>query len=104
MADSSLPQAYYRGGADLTPRLRQDVRIDPDTGLVRKTHGISLYDDPAWVEQFGGAYLVKSIPAGLRIIQRGQNPHHFELTPNEPMTFERYVELLAQVVLRAVTD
>jgi hypothetical protein len=34
--------------------------------------------------------------------QRGRDPGHYELMPAEPMSFERYVELLQQVVLRPV--
>jgi hypothetical protein len=35
------PQASFRGGADLTPRLGIDVLIDRNTGLLRTDRGIS---------------------------------------------------------------
>ena len=100
--DPLPPQALFRGGADLTPRLGVDVLIDRNTGLLRTDRGISLFADPATVERFGGAYRVESIPAGLKMQQRGRDPSHYELIPAEPMSFERYVELLQQVVLRPV--
>ncbi len=100
--DPLPPQALFRGGADLTPRLGIDVLIDRYTGLLRTDRGIFLFDDPAQVERFGGAYRVESIPEGLKMQQRGRDPGHYELMPAEPMSFERYVALLKQVVLRPV--
>lgn len=97
-------QPLYRGGSDLTPRLGLDVLIDRDTGLLRVDRGISLFSDPALVEKFGGAYRVEFIPPSLKVEQRGRLANHYELMPAEPMTFEKYVELLAQVVLRAVAE
>ncbi|MGH9840256.1 MAG: hypothetical protein ACREEM_15850 [Blastocatellia bacterium] len=77
-----------------------DVLIDPGTGLLRTDRGISLFSDSAKVERFGGAYRVESFPAGLKIEQRGRDASHYELMPAVPMTYEEYVELLAQVLLR----
>ena len=102
--DPLPPQDLCRGGADLTPRRGIDVLIDRNTGLLRTDRGISLFDDPTRVEQFGGAYRVESIPEGLQIQQRGRDPGHYELMPAEPISFERYVELLKQVVLRPVQE
>ena len=78
--DPSLPQDLFRGGSDLTPRLGRDVLNDPNTGLLRTDRGISLFDDAAKVERFGGAYKVESIPEGLRIQQRGKDPGHYDST------------------------
>ena len=100
--DPLPPQALFRGGADLTPRRGIDVLIDRDTGLLRTDRGISLFADPATVERFGEAYTVESIPAGLKMQQRGRDPGHYELMPAEPISVERYVELLQQVVLRPI--
>lgn len=100
--DALPPQTLFRGGSDLTPRPGIDVLIERNTGLLRTDRGISLFDDPAKVERFGAAYTVESIPEGLKIQQRGRDPGHYELMPAEPMTFERYVQLLTQVVLRPV--
>jgi hypothetical protein len=95
----ALPPVY-RGGPDLTP-LPRDVKVDPQTGLVQPTHGVSLSSDPADLRRFGGAYEVVSFPEGLVIRQRGRRITHFELMPAEAMTFERYRRLLEQVVLKA---
>jgi len=54
------------------------------------------------VDRFGAAYAVESIPEGLKMQQRGRDPGHYELMPAEPMTFETYIQLLTQVVLRPV--
>lgn len=102
MPDPTSPQLLYRGGSDLTPRLGIDVLIDRNTGFLRMDRGISLFSDPAIIEKFGVAYWVEFIPPGLKVEQRGRNASHYELMPAEPMTFERYVELLAQVALHAV--
>lgn len=79
-----------------------DVLTDPNTGLLRTDRGIFLFDDPARVERFGGAYHVESIPERLYVQQRGRDPGHYELMPAELMPLERYIELLDQVVLRPV--
>jgi hypothetical protein len=100
--DPLSPQALFRGGDDLTPRLGIDVLIDQNTSLLRTDRGISLLADRATVERFGGAYRVESIPEGLKMQQRGRDPSHYELMPAEPLCSERYVELLQQVALRPV--
>ena len=100
--DPLPPQALFRGGSNLTPRVGIDVLVDRNTGLLRTDRGISLFDDPAKVEHFGGAYKVEFIPEGLKIQQRGRDLGHYEVMPAEPMTFERYAELLKRVVLRPV--
>lgn len=53
-------------------------------------------------QRFGVASRVEFLPEGLKMQQRGRDPSHYELMPAEAMTFERYVELLKQVVLRPV--
>ena len=102
--DSLPPQDLFRGGSDLTPRLGIDVLVDQVTGLLRTDRGISLFSDPSRLAKFGSVYQVEFIPLGLKVEQRGRDAQHFELMPDEPMTLARYVELLAQVVLRPVTD
>ena len=96
----ALPQVLFRGGAVLTPRLGIDVLLERDTSLLRTDRGVSLFDDPAKAARFGTVYMVESFPEGLKMQQRGRDPGHYELMPAEPMTFERYVELLTHVVLR----
>lgn len=94
--------SVFRGGSELTPRLGTDVLIDRTSGLLRTDRGISLFDDPARVARFGGAYQVESIPEGLKVQQRGRDLGHYELMPAEPMSFERFTDLLQQVALREV--
>jgi hypothetical protein len=96
----ALPHVFFRGGPTLTPRLGIDVLLERNTGLLRIDRGVSLFDDPVKAARFGAVYRVESFPEGLTIQQRGRDPNHYELMPTEPMTFERYVELLTQVVLR----
>lgn len=91
----------YRGGTNLRPR-PGEVRVDPATGLLRTTHGISVYDRPDNLERFGGAYEIVSAPDKLRIIQRGRDSHHFEIVPAVPMSLAEYEEVLQQIVLGAV--
>jgi hypothetical protein len=52
-----VERLYYRSGASLKAR-RNDVRIDPQTGKLRSTRGISVYDlpDHANLTKFGGIY------------------------------------------------
>jgi len=90
----------FRGGADLTPRLGIDVLLERNTGLLRIDRGISLLDDPAKAERFGAVYVVESLPEGRKMQQRGRDAGQYELMPAEPMTLERDVALLTQVVLR----
>jgi hypothetical protein len=94
----------FRGGSTLIPRLGIDVLIDKATGLLRTDRGVSVFDEAARVERFGGAYQVESIPSGLTVQQRGRDLGHYESIPAEPMTFERYAALLQQVVLRPVDE
>jgi hypothetical protein len=68
---------YYRGGPSLAAR-PIDVIINPKTGLVATTRGVSVFDRPDGLERFGGAYEVGPIPESLRIVKTGRNPHHFE--------------------------
>ncbi len=92
---------FYRGGNSLRAK-QQEVRIDPITGLLRTTHGISVFDRPDNLDRFGGAYRVTAVPDDLRIIQRGRDPHHFEIVPARPMTLAEYEQVLNQITLICV--
>jgi hypothetical protein len=92
---------FYRGGNSLQPTAH-DIRIDPTTGLLRTTHGVSVYDRPDNLDRFGGAHRVTGLPASLRIVQRGRDPHHHEIVPAGPMTLAEYENALSQIVLTAV--
>ena len=101
-APTALPQVFFRGGAVLAARLGIDVLRERNSGLLRTDRGVSLFDDPEKAARFGDVYRIESFPTGLKIQQRGRDPNHYELMPAEPMPFERYVELLTQVVLRPI--
>jgi RHS repeat-associated protein len=89
---------FYRGGASLEAG-PNDVKFDPE-GLVKTTHGPSLNTDPAKLERFGEVYEIKLVPPELQIIQRGMNASHYEIVPRQPMTLERFNELLRSVVTK----
>ncbi|MBR6395606.1 MAG: hypothetical protein IKS09_01415, partial [Lachnospiraceae bacterium] len=91
-SDTSL----YRGGNSFEVR-PADIRIDPNTGLVQPTHGLSVNVDPNAVVQFGGAYRIDELPKGLTVIQRGNRPGHFEIVPEYPMPIDIYQYLLRQI-------
>ncbi len=93
--------AYYRGGASLAPR-PIDVIINPRTGLLMPTRGVSIFDRPDGLERFGGAYEIGPIPDTLRIVKAGRNPHHFEIAPAYEMTLDAYEAELAKVSLTPV--
>jgi hypothetical protein len=92
---------YFRGGNSLTPRPR-DVKVDPATGLLQTTRGISVFSHPGNLDRFGGAYRVSDIPDELRVIQHGRNPTHFEIVPAHPMTLTEYEEALGKITLTPV--
>jgi hypothetical protein len=89
---------YYRGGKSLKP-FRQEVKLDPATGLVLPTHGVSVRDRPDKLDRFGGPFRVTSVPPELKIIQRGTDRHHFEIVPAYPMPFAEYEDALDRIVL-----
>jgi hypothetical protein len=92
---------YYRGGANLTPRL-SEVKTDKATGMVLPQRGLSVFDRPDGLDRFGGANEVANLPEGLRVVQVGRDPHHHEIVPTAPMTFDEYTELLKRIVLAPV--
>lgn len=92
------PSEYqvFRGGSNFTLK-PGEFRLDPTTGLVKPTHGISLDVNASTIERFGGAFQIKSVPPELRIIQRGNRLEHFEVVPRQPMPPEQFQELLNQI-------
>jgi hypothetical protein len=93
--------SFYRGGPSLAPR-QIDVMINPKTGMVGTTRGVSVFDLPDGLDRFGGAYELGPIPETLQVIQRGRDPHHHEITPAQPMTFDEYSAELAKITLTPV--
>jgi len=91
-------KVFYRGGQSLEPS-SEEVKFNPLTGLLRTTHGVSVFDSPEQVERFGGAYRLESIPATLAVIQRGRDLRHHEIVPAHPMSWDEYREALLEVKL-----
>jgi len=66
---------------------------------LQPTQGVSVWDRPDGLERFGGAYRVTALPDTLMVIQRGRNPHHYEIVPATPMTLAECEAELSQIVL-----
>lgn len=76
--------------------------MDPQTGFVRDTHGVSVFDNPQSVSSKGFVpHRVDqgSVPDSLRVIQRGQDPHHYEIVPRPgaSLTPEQFARCLSQI-------
>jgi hypothetical protein len=89
----------YRGDGTKVARPNVDIKVDKKTGLViPEKSGLSVHvDQQKLLGRFGSAPRVKSIPDELQIIQQGKDPGHYGITPKQPMTPERFQELLNQV-------
>lgn len=91
-------RSVYRGGDDFTVK-NNEIKINPETGNVKTTHGVSLDVNPDSLSKFGGAYRIDSLPEGLKIIQRGIRAEHFEIVPAYEMPLETFQQLLNQIVV-----
>ncbi|MEM7248201.1 MAG: RHS repeat-associated core domain-containing protein [Acidobacteriota bacterium] len=97
---------YYRGAKpgeepDFTPRPRVDYKTDAN-GHVKPTHGVSVFDNAGSVKTKGfDPHKVdqESVPDQLRIIQRGNDPHHHEIVPKPEvkLTPDEYAEKLKEI-------
>ena len=84
----------YRGGSDLTLKPNEYKVLSDGT-----KRGLSTNIDPTQVEKFGGAYRVKRIPRGLKIVQQGKNLSHYEIIPDKALTIEQFQFLINKIVL-----
>jgi hypothetical protein len=69
------------------------------------TRGVSVFDNPTSVSSKGFVpYKVdrSSIPDSLRIIQRGSDLHHFEITPKPGanLTQQQYIDACSSIVCK----
>ncbi|MCL2082462.1 MAG: hypothetical protein FWH04_04400 [Oscillospiraceae bacterium] len=89
--------SVYRGGKNFTVKA-SDIKFD-NKGNVKTSHGVSLHVDPKNknIVNNGGAYRIDSLPKGLKIVQRGNKPEHFEIVPTKAMPLAEYQKLLNQV-------
>ena len=97
---------FFRGarpGEDPTFAPRpNEYKVDPATGTVRPTHGVSVFDNPGSVASKGfepHEVNQSTIPSQLRIIQRGGDLHHYEIVPQlgTSLTPEDFADLLGQI-------
>ena len=106
-SDGNLALAsMYRGGP-YTVRPGTDVKVDavgslkPD-GLGR-WRGLSVNEDPAKVSKFGEVTEVQMLPPELEFTQIGA-AGHWEITNKGPMTLERYIDLMKDIVRKPLED
>jgi hypothetical protein len=97
---------YYRGAKpgeepSFVPR-PNDYKVDTNTGFVKDTHGVSVFDNPGSVSR--NNYVphqidMDTVPDSLRIIQRGNDPRHFEIVPKPGanLTPDEYTNALCQI-------
>ncbi|WP_412103894.1 RHS repeat-associated core domain-containing protein [Streptomyces californicus] len=103
--NSCGPTAYYRGAKGGAPSFvprPNDYKVDPATGFVKETHGVSLFDNPGSITSRGfepHGINPASMPATLRIIQRGKDVNHYEIVPapGANLTPARYGEELSKI-------
>jgi RHS repeat-associated protein len=79
-----------------------EFRVDPETGFVRGTHGVSVFNNPGSVASRGyEPYEVNmsSVPDELTLIQRGQDLTHYEIVPapGVGLTPEDYITSLLRI-------
>ena len=86
--------SVYRGGNSMQVKTGEYKILSNGT-----KRGISVNTNPTQVQNFGGAYRVKRIPRGLKIVQQGKNLSHFEIIPNKALSLSQYQTLLDKVVL-----
>jgi RHS repeat-associated protein len=98
MFAAAIPGTLYRGGTSMEARPGIDVRIDPQTGLIKPGYGLSLNESPDGLGKFGGAHEIdqSTVPPELEIRQQGRTGH-YEIVARESMTIERFNELAKQI-------
>jgi RHS repeat-associated protein len=102
--------SFFRGARpseapSFVPR-PNEFKIDPATGTVRPTHGVSVFDNPQSVSSKGFVpheVDQSTISGELRVIQRGSDPRHYEIVPQAAtsLTPEQFTELLCRILCKA---
>ena len=108
MGSTAAPN-YYRGAKpgtnpSFTPRTG-DYKIDPVTGFVKDTHGVSVFDNASSVSSKGFVphqIDMSSVPETLRVIQRGADPRHFEFVPRPGanLTPDQFIRACSSIVCK----
>ena len=82
-----------------------EYKVDPATGFVKDTHGVSVYDNPLSVTNGGRVpheVDLSSIPDSLRINQRGNDLSHFEIMPKPGanLTPQQFLDACTSIVCK----
>jgi RHS repeat-associated protein len=96
--------SFWRGSkpcesVDFTPR-PNEYKINKSTGLVQNTHGVSVFDNPTSVSNKGfipNEIDMATVSGKLQIKQRGFDPNHYEIMPENPMTEVAYKTELSKI-------
>ncbi len=103
---------YYRGskaGQPVTFTAKpNEFKVDPKTGIVKPTHGVSLFDNEQSIAGKGfepNEVDPESVPDTLQIKQRGNDPKHFEIMPADEakLTPEQYQNELSKLKTKSPT-
>ncbi len=96
---------FYRGSKAGPPSFAPragEYKVNPDTGFVKDTHGVSVFDNAGSVSKKGfepHGIDMDTVPDTLRVIQRGNDLRHFEIVPRPGanLTPERYADELSKI-------
>lgn len=100
---------FYRGArAGDSPSFipkSNEFKVDPDTGFVKPTHGVSIFDNPESVSRNGFVphrVNLDSVPDSLQIIQRGGDKRHFEITPRpgSDLTPQQFIDACSGITCK----
>ena len=100
---SNCPIVYRGAKKGKKPNFKpkpNEYKIDKNTGLVKNTHGVSVFDNKNSVSDKGFVpHKVKTdtVSDKLKIQQRGQDKKHYEIMPKEPMPLKEYEEELSKI-------
>jgi RHS repeat-associated protein len=108
---STGPKVSYNGNQ--VPVYRGANGNDPlfqlKTGEYKYTEnsirGLSLHvDAPKLTNVRGASYQITQMPKGLKIVQQGKDPGHFEIVPASKLSQEQFQNLLNQVKYTKVSN
>jgi RHS repeat-associated protein len=99
------PGSFYRGAKGGGPTFAPkpgEYRVDSETGFVKGSHGVSVFNNTGSLKakKFDPhAIDMDTMPSTLRIIQRGNDPKHYEIVPapGANLTPERYAGELSKI-------
>jgi RHS repeat-associated protein len=104
-ADGAL--VLFRGGP-YEARVGTDVKVDGEGNLTTdglgRFRGISVNTDPSKVSKFGEVTRIELLPPELEFKQIGSKAGHYEIVNKGPMTFQRYVDLLKEIVRKSIEE